>query len=102
MSDQHVHWFAKLMFRGGFASIFFINAVVAVFEPESFKLLITENIVGQHLPEFLVEIMRWFIAVNDLFIGAVILSGKWRYFIYIWSGMWLVLIAGIKFTNLIW
>ncbi len=100
-SEKNIHLLAKVLFRAGFASIFLANAVVAVVTPEAFKGLITTNIIGQYFPASLIDAMVWFIALNDVFIGVAILSGKWRYFIYIWAGLWLIIIAGIKATNLI-
>ena len=92
----------KWIFRFGFASIFIVNGIIAIVSPEDFRPLIEENIIGQHFPTGIVDIMIWVIVVNDLVLGALFISGKWRMLMYVWSGLWLLTIAGIKITNLIW
>ena len=100
--EDKIYPYAKLFFRAGFASIFLVNAIVAVVTPGDFTKLITGNIIGQYFPEVVISPMGWFIAFNDLILGILILLNKWKVFVYGWAGIWLLVIAGIKVTNLIW
>ena len=84
----------ELAFRAGFASIFLINAVNAVVDPDSFKKLLAANIlVPQALPlDALVQVA----AVNDLLLGIFLLTQWKRKWVYAWAGVWLLIVASVK------
>lgn len=88
------HWF----FRLGFASIFFVTAVSAALEPESFTGMLRDNLVagpiGYH------DIMVKIAMVNDLLLTVLIIGGWRKRLTYAWAGIWLILVAGLKLMNL--
>jgi hypothetical protein len=88
------HW----LFRLGFASIFFVNAIYATVEPESFISLLENNPIASLLghAEFLVKIAM----VNDLLLSVCIIGGWRKHMVYAWAGTWLLIIAGLKLMNL--
>lgn len=83
-----------LTFRMGFASIFLINSINAWLQPNDFIKLIENNpiigLVGH------IDLMVALIAVNDLILGILILSGRLKKLVYAWSGVWLLIVAAVK------
>jgi hypothetical protein len=89
------HWF----FRFGFASIFFINAVYAAFDPKSFTDMLAANPIASALGHH--ERMVQFTMVNDLLLAVFIVGGWRKRMVYAWAGVWLLLVAGLKLMNLV-
>lgn len=89
------HW----LFRIGFASIFMVNAVYAVFEPESFATVLEQNVVTSAIG--MTDLMVKFAIFNDIILSVFILGGWRKQFVYAWAGAWLLLPSGIKLMNLI-
>jgi hypothetical protein len=89
------HWF----FRLGFASIFFVNAVYATFEPASFSGVLEANPVASAIgmTDFMVKIA----ICNDLILAVFIIGGWRKRWVYAWAGAWLLLVAGLKLMNLV-
>jgi hypothetical protein len=93
---------AKYLFRAGFASIFLVNSLTAILEPEGFRNLLEANVIGALLPATLIDVSIAIVAVNDLALGIFILSGKKRTIVYAWAGIWLLIVASLKLMNFIW
>ncbi len=89
------HWF----FRVGFASIFLVNAIYAVFEPQLFAAVLEENVVASAIGN--IDAMVKFAIFNDIILSVFILGGWRKQFVYAWAGAWLLLPAGMKIMNLI-
>lgn len=89
------HWF----FRFGFASIFFVNAVYAVFEPTSFAAVLEANPVASALG--MTDLMVKIAICNDLILSVFIIGGWRKRWVYAWAGAWLLLVAGLKLMNLV-
>ena len=87
------------LWRAGFASIFLVNSLVAWLEPEDFINLLEANFIGKHLSY--IDWMVKLAAVNDLALGLAIVVGKWRRLVYVWAALWLLLVAGLKLSNMI-
>ncbi len=90
------HWF----FRLGFASIFLINAIYAIFEPQSFAGVLENNIIASQIGA--TDLMVKIAIFNDLILSVFILGGWRKQMVYAWAGAWLLLPAGMKLMNLIW
>lgn len=92
--EGFTHWF----FRLGFASIFFVNAVYAIFEPESFATVLESNPVASAIGmiDFMVKIAIF----NDLILAVFIVGGWRKKWVYAWAGAWLLMVAGLKLMNL--
>jgi len=91
-----------LAVRIGIASIFVVNAIVAGVHPEEFTSVLRANLVGGRLPDGLLGPMVVFAGLNDLALGAAILSGRQRKLVFAWMAAWVVLVGGLKLMNLIW
>ena len=89
------HWF----FRFGFASIFLMNAIYAIYEPSSFAGVLEENPIASSLG--MTDVMVKTAITNDIILSVFIIGGWRKRFVYAWAGIWLLLIAGLKLTNLI-
>ncbi|MFZ1324081.1 MAG: hypothetical protein WAQ57_02895 [Candidatus Saccharimonadales bacterium] len=89
------HWF----FRLGFASIFFVNAIYAVFKPASFASLLEANVIASAIGH--TDLMVKFAIINDLLLGIFIVGGWRKQLVYGWAGAWLLLPAGLKLMNLV-
>lgn len=92
---------SKWTFRLGVASLLIVNGVYAFVRPEDFSSILEANFIGQHIPENIVSGMVFFAGVNDIALGLLLISGKFRLIAYIWLGLWFATIAGVKLTNLI-
>jgi uncharacterized membrane protein YphA (DoxX/SURF4 family) len=88
-----------LIFRIGFASVFLINAIIAVVDPGGFVKLMQGSLLGGFITDF--SPFVWLIGLNDFVIGLLVLSGRWRTWVLAWSGMWLLAVTLIKFSNLL-
>lgn len=88
-----------LLFRVGFSSIFLVNAIYALVELESFKKLLEANFIAKHIG--FTGVLILFTALNDFVIGTLIMLGKKRKLVYLWASLWLLLIAGLKISNLL-
>lgn len=89
----------NLVFVVGFASIFIANAIDAIENPAGFAKVIDNNIIAKHIGAS--ELMVWIAIINDLILGALILTGWKKKYIYAWAGAWLILVAGMKLMNLV-
>lgn len=88
-----------LAFKLGFASIFLVNALVAIVHPEDFKKLLELNRVAQMIG--FTDAMIVIAMVNDALIGVCILLGRWKLLVYAWAGLWLLLVAVLKLMNIV-
>jgi hypothetical protein len=88
-----------LVFRFGFASVFLINSLIAVFEPAGFIKLMQGSVLGQLIHHF--TPLVWIIALNDALIAGLIVWGRWRAWILAWSGLWLLIVTLIKLSDLL-
>jgi hypothetical protein len=89
------HWF----FRLGFASIFFVNALYAVFEPTSFSDVLEQNIIASKIGQ--IDLLVKFAIINDLLLSIFIVGGWRKQMVYTWAGAWLLMPAGLKLMNLV-
>lgn len=89
------HW----LFRLGFASIFFVTAVSAGLDPESFTGMLVANPVANAIGFH--DIMVKIAMVNDLLLCVLIIGGWRKQLVYAWAGAWLLLVAGLKLMNLV-
>lgn len=96
---EFVEQLGSWLFRLGFASIFLVNSAYAAFQPADFTDLLNANLIGKLIghSDFLVKI----VIVNDLLIGAFVVMHKYKKVVYIWAGIWLLIVAGLKMMNLI-
>lgn len=90
-----------LLCRLGVASLFAVNGIVAFLFPEDFASLLVANPVGGLLPSGLVNLMVCAAGLNDLALAAAITVAGNRRAVWAWMALWLVLIAGVKATNLL-
>jgi uncharacterized membrane protein YphA (DoxX/SURF4 family) len=88
-----------LIFRIGFASVFLINAAIAVVDPGGFVKLMQGSFLGGFVRDF--SPFVWMISLNDFVIGVLVLSGRWRTWVLAWSGLWLLAVTLIKFSDLL-
>ena len=88
------------LFRAGFAGVFLVNAALAILEPAGFETLMRGSFIGAFLG-FNLTPWLWLIAVNDFFLGALILSGRWRSTVLAWSGAWLFAVTLLKLSTLL-
>ncbi|HEY5550035.1 MAG TPA: hypothetical protein VIK37_02450 [Candidatus Saccharimonadales bacterium] len=93
--DSLLEW----VFRVGLASVFIINSITAIFQPGSFRGLLENNFVGAFLGHY--QLLLYVIAVNDLFLGLLLLSGVKKKYVYAWAGIWLAIVSFFKLTALI-
>jgi hypothetical protein len=89
---------SELLFRIGFASIFLVNSVYAAIRPQDFIDLLSNNPIASATG--LAEVMVKIAMVNDLFLSILILSGWRKKHVYMWAGIWLLMVASIKLMNL--
>lgn len=89
------HWF----FRLGFASIFFVNALYAVFEPASFAGVLEKNLIASQIGH--TNLMVQIAIINDLLLSVFIVGGWRKQLVYTWAGAWLLMPAGLKLMNLV-
>ena len=89
----------QLLFRFGFASIFFVNSIYAALRPQEFTNLLYNNPVTSFIgyADLLVTITM----VNDFVLGVLILSGWRKKYVFAWAGVWLLMVTGIKVMNLV-
>ncbi|WP_018465035.1 hypothetical protein [Calidithermus timidus] len=96
MATSHPpHW----IFRLGFASIFLVNSLSALIDPNTFLKLMERSFL--RLTPLPLEPMLWFIALNDLLTGALVLLGWKGRYVYIWAGMWMLAVTWVKLSTLI-
>jgi len=79
--------------------VFIINSITAIFQPGSFRGLLENNFVGAFLGHY--QLLLYVIAVNDLFLGLLLLSGVKKKYVYAWAGIWLAIVSFFKLTALI-
>lgn len=89
----------EMGFRIGFSTVFLINSVTAIVDPDGFKKLLDGNFAAQMIGND--ALLIWFIAINDFLIATFILSGVHKKYVYFYSGMWLVMVTFFKFTSLV-
>lgn len=89
------HW----LFRLGFASIFLVNAIFAVFEPGSFASVVETNVISSAIG--FTDLMVKIAIANDLILAVFIIGGWRKRLVYAWAGAWLILVAGMKLMNLV-
>jgi hypothetical protein len=95
LEAETLDWF----FRFGFASVFLINSIIALIEPAGFIKLMQGSVLGQVIHNFTPFV--WLIAANDALIAGLIVWGRWRALILAWSGLWLLIVTLIKFSDLV-
>lgn len=89
----------ELLFRFGLATVFLINAWTALARPDSFLNLIQNNFAARLVGHYSIQVYA--IALNDALLGALILFGIKKKYIYAWAGTWLMIVAFFKVTSLI-
>lgn len=87
------------VFRVGFSTIFLSNAWTAVVDPDGFVKLMEGNFLARMVGHF--EAQVYIIAINDLLLGILILTGFKRNFVYAWAGAWLIVVTFFKATSLV-
>jgi hypothetical protein len=87
------------IFRVGFASIFLINCVNAWVRPADFQGLLNSfplPLIRDHTSLFIK-----FAGLNDLILGSLILSGKFKRYIWAWAGVWLAIVSLVKLVHIL-
>ena len=87
------------MFRFGFSSVFLINALIAWLEPSGFIALMQGGLMGQMTNNFTPFV--WLIGLNDGLLAVLILWGRARAWVLVWSGLWLLAVTLIKLSDLL-
>jgi hypothetical protein len=90
----------ELLFRVGFAGVFLVNAALALLEPAGFETLMRNSSMSAFIGSSIAPWL-WLIAVNDVLIGVLILSGRWRNAVLAWSGAWLFAVTLLKLSSLL-
>jgi uncharacterized membrane protein YphA (DoxX/SURF4 family) len=88
-----------LVFRAGFATVFLANSWTALVDPDGFLRLIEDNFLAQLVGHY--QLQLYTIAVNDLILGVLILTGFQRKYVRAWAGAWLIIVTFFKITSLI-
>ena len=91
--------FLSAVFRGGFASIFLINGIIAWIHPQDFIQLLSSFPIAAMLG-FIPQMIA-FTGLHDIVLGVLILIGVWRRYVLAWAGLWLSLVTLIKLVSLI-
>ena len=95
----------EVLFLGGLAGVFLVNAVVAVVQPSDFTSLVDKSLLARSLG---FSGARWIapvICVNDAIVGVGVLAAIWarhsvRNVILAWAGLWFFVITAVKVTAL--
>ena len=67
----------EVVLVAGLASLFVVNAIVAVVEPSDITRLVERSVVGRVIPAMNGRWVAWVVAVNDLTVGAALLATMW-------------------------
>jgi hypothetical protein len=83
----------------GFGSLFFVYAAVAFLHPETLQAAFVDNTLGKSMGHaaLAVEISMFI----NLFLGILLLLGRWKTTVYALAGSWLIVIAVFKVLNLL-
>jgi uncharacterized membrane protein YphA (DoxX/SURF4 family) len=92
--DSFLEW----AFRLGLSSVFIINSITALKQPDSFLSLIKHNFVAVHIGHY--QVLLDVIAVNDMTLGILLLIGFKKKYVYAWAGVWLAIVSFFKLTAL--
>lgn len=94
----------ELTFIVGFACVFVVNGVTALLEPASFTDLVADSAPGRWLGAGEWGWVGPAIAVHDLVLGLLLLSGlrlrRLLVPLLAWSGVWLLGVAVVRVTAL--
>lgn len=90
---------AEIIFTVGFASIFIVNGIVAWLNPHDFIVLLTTFPIAAWIGH--VELMVVLAGVNDVLLGLLILSRRWKPYVLAYAGAWLALVTLIKLFTLV-
>lgn len=101
-TDGEDTWLNSWLFRLGAAAIFVVNGIVGIVQPEDFTGILQVNVVGSQLSAELITSLVWLASINDLALGAALISGQRQRLVYSWMVLWLCVIAGTKLMNLLW
>lgn len=84
---------SDLLLRVGLSSIFLLNSLNALFSPGEFLELLEKNQLASVIanPHFWLYV----IAVNDGLLFLLILFGRWRRIVAIWSTLWIIAVIYI-------
>lgn len=86
------------IFRVGFAGIFLANGIIAALRPEDFMTLITGFPVTHAIGH--ADILVKLVALNDLLLATLILSGRAKKFVWAWAGAYLAAVSFVKLLSL--
>lgn len=87
------------LFRLGFASIFFVNAVVAFVAPDSFLELVRDTPIATLLGSADMAVI--IAGLNDFMLGVLIIVNKWPRYVHAWAGAWLLIVTLVKVAHLL-
>jgi hypothetical protein len=90
--------FLDWAFRLGLGSVCIINSLTALIQPDGFRKLIEHNFIAQSVGHY--QLQLYIIAVNDMLLGLILLSGFKKKYVYAWAGMWLAIVTFFKITSL--
>jgi hypothetical protein len=77
--------FLDWAFRLGLGSVFIINSLTALIQPDGFRKLIEHNFIAQSVGHY--QLQLYIIAVNDMLLGLILLSGFKKKYVYAWAGI---------------
>ena len=90
----------NLTFRLGFAGVFLINSLTAWIEPAAFSALLNREPTALLTRAVGLEPLLALIAVNDLVLGGLILTGRCKTYVLAWAGVWLLAVTVVKMVSL--
>lgn len=83
------------MLRLGLATLFFINALIAVVRPAEFVSLIDKSTFGL-LSADVLRLAPLFIAVNDGMLAVLLFLDRWARIAWLWTGVYLGMVTLTK------
>ena len=96
-------WF-EVALLGGLAGVFIVNALVAWLQPSDFVDLVQRSMLSKLAPFDTGRWVAWVIGLNDLVLGALLVSSiRHRCIrppVLAWSGVWLLAVTVVKVTSL--
>ena len=90
----------SLTFRLGFAGVFLINSLTAWLEPAAFSALLSHGPTALLTRAVGLGPLLTIIMVNDLVLGVLILTGRWKAHVLAWAGVWLLAVTVVKTVSL--
>jgi uncharacterized membrane protein YphA (DoxX/SURF4 family) len=91
----------ELIFRLGFAGVFIVSGLMAYVAPASFTDLLSHEPVAILTRLLGLEPLLGLIFVNDLLLGALLLTGKRALYVNAWAGVWLLAVTLVKLLSLV-